>query len=274
MRIGIMQGRLLPQNGPYQCFPVEGWDREFAAASEAGLACIEWIYDVGGASANPIATEEGLREVDRLSRAYQVSVRSVCADYFMDRTFLRCSDAEREERAETLRWLLGRCARLGVGRMVLPFVDQSRIETTEERMAVAALLSAVLPEAERSGVELHLETSLTPPEFERLLETVRHPLLGVTYDSGNSASLGYPVAEEWRRYGARIGSVHIKDRILGGGTVPLGTGNADFDELFSWIRKTRYDGDLILQAARQTPGEELSLARRNRRFVERYLEAA
>jgi hexulose-6-phosphate isomerase len=82
------------------------------------------------------------------------------------------------------------------------------------------------------------------------------------------------VAEEWRRYGARIGSVHIKDRNLGGGTVPLGTGDADFDELFAWIRKTRYDGDLILQAARQASGEELSLARENRRFVERYLEAA
>ena len=273
MRIGIMQGRLLPPAGSYQCFPAEGWEREFAAAAQAGLQCIEWIYDVGAEQANPLGSEEGQERMRNLSQAHGVAVRSVCADYFMERPLLRCGEAELESRLATLRWLLQACARMGAGRVVLPFVDNSRMETSAERRQVAQALARVLPDAAATGVELHLETALAPPDFETFLDALPDPLVRVTYDSGNSASLGFPVAEEWSRYGPRIGSVHIKDRVRGGGSVPLGSGDADFPELFAWIRKSGYDGDLILQAARREPGEELALARENRGFVERCLAA-
>ena len=52
MRIGIMQGRLLPPQGAFQSFPRSGWDREFGLAAQAGLDAIEWIFDVGGADQN------------------------------------------------------------------------------------------------------------------------------------------------------------------------------------------------------------------------------
>ena len=61
-----------------------------------------------------------------LSADTNVAVRSLCADYFMDRPLLRASATDIEERMSTLAWLLGRCAKLGVGRIVLPFVDASK----------------------------------------------------------------------------------------------------------------------------------------------------
>jgi len=87
---------------------------------------------------------------------------------------------------------------------------------------VVAALEQVVPTMEETGVELHLETSLSPSEFSRLLARLPSPLIKVNYDSGNSASLGYDPTEEFAAYGARLGSIHIKDRVLGGGTVPLG----------------------------------------------------
>ena len=80
---------------------------------------------------------------------------------------------------------------LGVTRVVLPFVDASRIDSDGELADVAAVLQRVVPVIQETGVELHLETSLSPVRFAQLLARVPHSMVKVNYDSGNSASLGY-----------------------------------------------------------------------------------
>lgn len=268
MVIGIMQGRLVPpSNGKIQCFPRERWSDEFALAAEAGLEAIEWIYDLHGADVNPIAADDGLEQIKRLSAESQVLVRSLCADYFMDKPLLRANGPDVEERVETLMWLLGRCATLGVNRIVLPFVDASKIDTPAEFGEVVAILVGLLPAIERTGVELHLETSLAPEPFAQLLEGVPHPMIMVNYDSGNSSSLGYDPNDEFAAYGDRVGSVHIKDRVRDGGTVPLEAGDTDFDSLFRCLDRIGYEGDFVLQIARGPVGDEVAWARRNRAFV-------
>ncbi len=132
------------------------------------------------------------------------------------------------------------------------------------------LLEAVLSTARETGVELHLETALAPADFALLLDKLPSPLIKVNYDSGNSSSLGFNPVEEFAAYGERIGSVHIKDRVLGGGTVPLGTGNADLASVFAGLRNVCYEGDITLQVARSEPGQEVVWARSNREFVARY----
>ena len=46
----------------------------------------------------------------------------------------------------------------------------------------------------------------------------------------------------------------MKDRVLGGTTVPLGTGSADFDAVFAALSQVNYRGNLILQTARAADG--------------------
>jgi L-ribulose-5-phosphate 3-epimerase len=96
----------------------------------------------------------------------------------------------------------------------------------------------------------------------------------VNYDSGNSASLGYQVKSEFASYGNRIGSVHIKDRKLGGTTVPLGTGNADLQSVFRGLADLNYRGDYVLQIARSESGDEANWITRNRVWVAAQIEAA
>ena len=268
MRIAIMQGRLLPPTaGRFQCFPRDGWRDEFALAAAAGLDAIEWIYDLHGADVNPIAADDGVKSIKALSTQSGVVVRSLCADYFMDMPLLRAEPHEIERRTETLGWLLHRCATLGVGRVVVPFVDASRIDSDAELDHVVGLLEGMLPMLEETGVELHLETSLSPSRFALLLARVPHPMLKVNYDSGNSASLGYDPTDEFAAYGERVGSVHIKDRVLGGGTVPLGSGDTNFRALFECLGTLGYSGDFVLQVARGTDGDEVSWSRKNREYV-------
>ena len=275
MRIGIMQGRLLPPAGSYQCFPAEGWEREFAAAAQAGLQCIEWIYDVGGAQANPLGSEEGAGAHARPVRGPRHGgAHLVCADYFMEeRPLLRCSEAELEFRLATLRWLLQACARVGAGRVVLPFVDNSRMETAAERRQVAQALRRILPDAAVAGVELHLETALAPPDFQTFLDALPAP--------SRPRDLRFRQQRFARVSGCRgVEPLRPADRQRPHRGPrprrrlrPPGNRRRGFPGALRRIRKSGYDGDLILQAARQAPGGELTLARANRGFVERCLAA-
>ena len=274
-RFAIMQGRLLPpEGGLFQCFPCDRWREEFGRAAKAGLDAIEWIYDVHGADVNPLATDPGVADMETLSRRHGVAVVSLCADYFMDRPFVRVAPEGAAELVAHLVWLIGRCHLAGITRVVLPFVDASRIETAADEARVVDVLSRVLPVCASTGTELHLETALAPAAFASLLARIPHPLLRVNYDSGNSASLGYRVADELAAYGERLGSVHIKDRVKGGGTVPLGTGDADLPALCSALAALRYPGDFVLQVARGVEGNEVEWASQNLQFVMRQVDEA
>ena len=263
-RMGIMQGRLLPPvNGRIQCFPADRWREEFALAAKAGLSRIEWIFETWGHDANPIASDEGTKELKALSARHDVRIDSLCADYFMEKPLLRAAPEDLRVRKQTLEWLLARCTSAGIGRVVLPFVDTSGIGTDEELDAVAGTLRDLVDTIRGTGVEIHLETSLDPRKFGRLLNQLPAPFFKVNYDSGNSASLGYDQSEESASYGDRIGSVHVKDRLLMGTTVSLGEGHVDWRALGACLKKVAYSGDLILQVARGEDGDEVDWARHN-----------
>ena len=267
-----MQGRLgAPEEGRFQSFPRQGWRREIERAAQAGLRGIEWIYDLYGEGENPLETEAGRGELRNLLAKHGVAVVSICADYFMDRPLLRCSEAENADLLRRMEWLLSICPEMGVGRIVLPFVDASSIRSDDEFEQVVANLNQVLPHAERRAVELHLETDLSPEAFRALLLRLDHPLVKVNYDSGNSASLGYPPAQEFAAYGERIGSFHIKDRRHGGSTVPLGQGDTDFRSLHELLIQYGYAGDFVLQVARGEPGDEPAWLAGMARLAEEWL---
>ncbi|MBF0095515.1 MAG: sugar phosphate isomerase/epimerase [Alphaproteobacteria bacterium] len=270
--VSIMQGRLLPPfDGRFQAFPADGWREEFPRAHAAGLHSIEWIYEVPFESGNPLGTDAGLAEMKALSARHGVAVRSICADYYMSRRLVGADAKPDRTVAGHLEWLIGRAGLLGATYMVLPFVDASSLKTGGEREALAEVLRQVLPRAEAAGVELHLETDLPPALFAGVLGRVNHPFLRANYDIGNSASLGYDPAEELDAIGPFLGSVHVKDRVRGGGTVPLGTGSADFATCFRKIVDAGFDRWFVLQAARGPDGGEVDLARDNRVFVEDWL---
>ena len=270
-----MQGRLLPPRlGKIQAFPGSRWREEFPLASQAGLDCIEWIYDEEDAEqqeANPLTSDGGIDEIPRLSQRWGVAVRSICADYFMTKRLIAADGSADLESVGRLKWLLGRSAKLGVRYIVLPFVDSSSLQSAGECQTLAGLLCELTPAAERGGVELHLETDLPPEQLSALLSRVSHPLVRANYDIGNSASVGRDPASELGSIGPWLGSVHVKDRVRGGGTLRLGTADADFPLCLRLIHETGFRGPLILQAAREDSISEVELATRNRQFVEQQL---
>lgn len=270
--IGIMQGRLSPPaGGRIQSFPVDTWHKEFGRAREAGLDCIEWIFEKETEEMNPLGRDEGVAEIRRLEKISGVGVWSVCADYYMSERLIDSDGMPREAALRHLIWLVERAGLLGARHIVLPFVDASSLRSRREIEGLLDVLRTVIPVAERSGVELHLETDLEPMELGALLERASHRLIRANYDIGNAAALGHDPVEELTLLTRWLGSVHIKDRLLGGGTVPLGAGAADFPSCFRLICAAGFRGPFILQAARDGSLSEVELAIRNRKFVEQHL---
>lgn len=275
---GVMQGRLVPPTADrIQSFPKGRWADEFELAHRAGLDAIEWIDDIDDELSlddNPIWTDAGIEKIHLLSARYGVAVRSICADSFMKVRLAADSADEQAAAAGRLYRLLNRARGLGASRIVLPFVDSSSIAPKTARALAAAAVAAAAPVAKAAGVELHLETDLPPLAFAAFLDDLPGDVVKVNYDSGNSASLGYDPVAEFAAYGDRVGSVHVKDRLLGGSTVPLGTGAANLPALFELLAVRQYSGPIILQAARGRTGDELATVTAQRETVEELYETA
>tara|TARA_B100001964_G_scaffold227929_1_gene278458 strand:- start:122 stop:982 length:861 start_codon:yes stop_codon:yes gene_type:complete len=251
-KLGIMQGRLSPPvNNQIQAFPIDNWQYEFKKCNEMGLGCIEWIYEYSNEPVNPLFSDDGIIEIGELSNKWGVRISSVVADYFMDKRLFGVPEYEIEVNVEKLNFLICQCAAANIPIIDLPFVDSSALRTDEDKEEAVRNLVPLLILGEERGIKICLETSLPPVEFLELIRAFEPYKVYVNYDMGNSASLGYNPDDEIDRLGKYIKSVHIKDRVLNGDTVPLGKGNTGFDTVFLGLKECGYQGDFIFQAARR-----------------------
>lgn len=270
-RIGFMQGRLSPQvEGKIQAFPWEHWQAELAVARANGFDLMEWTLDADRLYENPLMTAQGQAQIRALSQRHGVEIASITGDFFMHAPFHKARGAERERRLRDLRAVCEACPQVGIRVLVLPLVDAGRIDAPEEELDVIAVLSAFSPELERVGLCIAFESDYQPRRLAAFIRALPGRY-GINYDIGNSASLGYDAPEEIDAFGARIVNVHVKDRVRGGTTVPLGTGHADFPGAFRALRRAGYAGNFILQTARAADGQHAAALVRYRAMTQRWI---
>lgn len=257
VNVGVMQGRLLPKyQGRYQAHPLGYWQEEFTIAEKLGFSHIEFILDYNDAAKNPLLSVEGRAEINRCISNTGVKVRSICADYFMEAPLHSADPLVAQTSMTVMQNLIAGAPEIGVTCMVLPCVDQSAVKTDFEKQNLISALLKLTPHAEKAGVTIALEMDLNPADFKILIAELP-ACISVNYDTGNSAALGYDIATEFEAYGSRISDIHIKDRALGGGSVPLGSGNTDFQAVIRAIKNIKFDGILVMQAYRDDEGIEI-----------------
>lgn len=111
---------------------------------------------------------------------------------------------------------------LGVKVILLPFFNKGALLTPAEKERVGEVLREVAPAAERAGVILGLEDTISARDNVAIMERSKSPAVLTYYDVGNSTKNGFPVVEEIRWLGKdRICEVHLKDNpgYLGQGTI-------------------------------------------------------
>jgi len=272
--IGFMQGRLSPPvDGRIQAFPRAHWRDEFRLAAENGFALVEWTLDQDGLHENPLMTASGRAEIEELSARHGVRVGSLTGDCFMQAPWWKAEGAERAVRLDDFRAVLEAAGALGIRHVVLPLVDDGSLDNELEAGLLHEGIKGVRTLLREAGLVIAFESDFMPDDLGSWIAAFPREV-GINYDIGNSAALGYDAAEEIAAYGHRIVNVHVKDRLLGGTTVPLGTGAADLPGTFRRLREAGYEGDYILQTARAADGDDVGAARRYRDMVRGWIAAA
>lgn len=253
--LGVMQGRLLPKfQGRYQAHPVGYWQKEFVIASELGLDYIEFILDFNDLELNPLTTQTGIYEIKDVIQKSGIGIRSICADYFMEAPLHATNKASTSQSMAVLKKLLDSGRELGLTDIVIPCVDQSSLQDQDAQDKLVEALTPFLEQAEKTDINLALETDLSPITFLNLLKRFDSSKITVNYDTGNSASMGFDPIEEFAVYGDRISDIHIKDRKLHGSSVILGSGDTDFNSFFKALNSISFKGPLIMQVYRDEEG--------------------
>jgi len=255
-KIGFMQGRLVDQiDGKIQAFPWAQWQLEFPRAAALKLTMIEWTLDDERLEENPFITAHGQAEIRSLVSEYGIDIQSLTGDCFMQAPFWKCEDSQRPELLHKLDLVLEAASKLKVRYVVVPLVDNGRLQTEAQKKLLVTHLLERADFLRRNAMQIAFETDYPPEVYLEFLLCLPADTFNVNYDIGNSASLGFDSSEEFAAYGTRIVNVHIKDRVLGGTTVPLGTGAANFDRVFAGLAKIGYSGNYILQTARAADGD-------------------
>lgn len=256
-RIGFMQGRLSPLiDGKIQAFPWPFWQDEFSIAVENGFGIMEWTLDQDRLYENPLMTATGRKEIHNLATKYGITIPSLTGDCFMQSPFYKIPE-QRESLLKDLVNIISGCAELGIRIILIPLVDSGKLENIQEEQALLKGLVRFQSILKHSKIKISFESEFEPVRLSKFIEQLDPECFGITYDIGNSASLGYKPDEEIDRYGHRIVNVHVKDRVIDGGTVPLGQGDADIFGALQALHRIGYAGNYILQTARADNGDHV-----------------
>jgi len=256
-RIGFMQGRLSPPvDGQIQAFPWATWREEFLLARVHGFRVMEWTLDAARLRENPLLTAPGRAEIRQLSADHGLTVASVTGDFFMQAPFFRVEGWTRQARLDDLARTVEACLEMAIPHLVLPLVDNGRIDDPCTEDLVAATLTRLQARYRGTAFTLLFESDFTPDALADFLARFPATGFGVNLDIGNSAALGHAPGPEVATLAPLIRNVHVKDRRRNGHTVPLGTGAADIPAVLAGLRAAGYDGNLILQTARAVDGDD------------------
>lgn len=260
MRIGFMQGRLSPiVDNKIQSFPWNNWQQEIETASKNNINIIEWTIDDDRLYENPLLTDKGRKEINYLTKKNKVKIPSLTGDCFMQNPFWKTHGEHKKKLQDDFINILYACKKTSISIILIPLVDNGSIENQEQEEELFAFLSSKKKLIKELSLRVCFESDFPPQKLNKFISRYDKQVFGINYDTGNSSAMGFNPYEEFEEYGDRIINIHIKDRPLGGATVPLGDGNADLDGILSLLKKYNYNDNLILQTARSYSGEHLGV---------------
>ena len=221
------------------------------------LRKMEWTLDQFRLRSNPLMTAEGQQEILQLSAEFDIGIPSLTGDCFMQAPFWKLRGSERSDREKDFVDIVGCCAALDIKIIVVPLVDNGQIEDSKQEDSLIGFMTEQTSLLREKDVRVAFESDFGPQKLLGLIDQFDDIFFGINYDIGNSAAMGFDPIEEIDAFGHRIINVHVKDRILGGVTVPLGEGDAQFHSVFEQLHSINYQGNFILQTARADDGDHV-----------------
>ena len=151
---------------------------------------------------------------------------------------------------------------LGARVILLPCFGKGALTSGAEMDHVGDFLREVAPQAEKAGVILGLEDTISAEDNVRIMERAKSRAVLVYYDVGNSTGNGFDVVKEIRWLGKdRICEFHLKDN-----PNYLGEGKIDFPAIIDAIDAIGFRGFAHLETSAPSRDIEADMGR-NLRYV-------
>jgi L-ribulose-5-phosphate 3-epimerase len=145
--------------------------------------------------------------------------------------------------------------------ILLPFFGPGALKTPAEMDFVGDALKELGPDAQKAGVILGLEDTISAKDNVRIMERSQSPAVLTYYDVGNSTQNGFNVVEEIRWLGKdRICEMHLKDN-----PHYLGEGKINFPAVIDAMTAIGFDKWAELET--DAPKELKADMRRNLGFI-------
>jgi sugar phosphate isomerase/epimerase len=146
--------------------------------------------------------------------------------------------------------------------VLLPFFGKASLTNHTEMDYVGGVLKDLAPVAEKAGVILGLEDTISGEDNVRIMDRAGSPAVKVYYDVGNSTAGGFDVVKEIRWLGAqRICQMHLKDN-----PHYLGEGSIDFAAVMKAIMDIDFQGFANLETDCPSKSVEDDMTR-NLKFI-------
>jgi L-ribulose-5-phosphate 3-epimerase len=150
---------------------------------------------------------------------------------------------------------------MGVRVVLLPFFGKCALQTAAEMDRVGDILKELAPSAQKAGVILGLEDTISARDNVRIMDRTQSSAVLTYYDVGNSTNNGFDAVTEIRWLGSkRICEVHLKDN-----PHYLGEGRIDFGAVVDALADVGFEGWAQLET--DSPASVEGDMRRNLKFI-------
>ena len=167
------------------------------------------------------------------AKKQQFPIASTCLD-ILHQNYLKSDPLGKRWVAESIPLT----RKLGARVILLPFFGNGALKTKAEMDYVGDFLKEMGPEAEKAGVILGIEDTISAEDNARILDRAQSKAVLVYYDVGNSHNNGFDIYKEIRWLGKdRICEFHLKDNPR-----YLGQGPIDFPKVIQAIADIGFSG--------------------------------
>tara|TARA_B100000989_G_C19530224_1_gene469241 strand:- start:4611 stop:5432 length:822 start_codon:yes stop_codon:yes gene_type:complete len=265
-KIGFMQGRLVEseKKNSIQYFPEKNWIKELKIAHKNGFNIMEWTINAENIIKNPLYNGN-LKRLLKAINKYRIKIPSITLDYFMQEPFYKKIKLKNKSKIIlNLKKIITNGNKIGIKYFIFPLVDNSSLKNRTEEELLTYEIKKLLKLLNKDS-KILFEIDYPPKKIIRFLRKFKSQKIGINYDTGNSAGLGFDFNQEIK-YVKFIKNIHIKDRVLKGNSIRLGEGNWDYKKFFKLIRNN-YKGNFILQTARAKNNKHVEEINLNRNFI-------
>ena len=182
-RIGFMQGRLSAMvDGKIQAFPWNEWREEFPRAQRARPDPDRMDHRPGPPARKPAQHRSRAAGNHRaVAPPRRSKPASLTGDCFMQAPFWKADGETQKSLVDDLDLVLASCSTLGIEFVVIPLVDNGRIESAAQTETLLRVLLDRASSLSKQGVKIVFESDLPPAPLAAVhrqipARSVRHQL--------------------------------------------------------------------------------------------------